>query len=162
MFPDPDLVCRHTLLGGVPYFFAELSHPTAQPSCFPKKTGDPNSTMSKVPTTPSTLPPRAPPLAQIVTNTHETGNAASTTSNLSSGLNGAHCFVVGTLPKCYVRNVPLPRVPKTQRARSHQDTIIPDYYKNPYLIPTYDSPRSIVESAAYAFSPTWHAIAINT
>ena len=69
---------------------------------------------------------------------------------------------VGTLPKGYVRNVPLPRVPKTQRARSHQDTTVPDYYKDPYLIPTYDSPRSIVESAAYAFSPAWHAIAINT
>ncbi len=69
---------------------------------------------------------------------------------------------VGTLPKGYVRNVPLPRVPTTQRARSHQSTTVPDYYKDPYLIPTYDLPRSIVEGAAYAFSPAWHAIAINT
>ena len=69
---------------------------------------------------------------------------------------------VGTLPKGYIRNVPLPRVPKTQRARSHQVTMIPDYYEDPYLVPTYDTPRSIVESAAYAFSPAWHAIAINT
>ncbi len=39
---------------------------------------------------------------------------------------------------------------------------IPDYYETPYVVPTYVSPRSIVESAAYAFSPAWHAIAINT
>ena len=94
VFPDPDLVCRDTLLGGVPYFLAELLRPTAQPSCFPKKPGDPNSTMSSVPTTPSTLPPGARPLAQIVANTHETNDAASTTSNSSGGLNGAHRFVV--------------------------------------------------------------------
>jgi hypothetical protein len=34
---------------------------------------------------------------------------------------------VGNLPKGYVCNVPLPRVPKTQRARSHPVTTIPDY-----------------------------------
>jgi hypothetical protein len=66
---------------------------------------------------------------------------------------------VGTLPEGYVRNVPLPRVPVRQSAQSHQ---IPDYYKDQYEVPTYVTPRSLVESAAYAFSPAWHAIAINT
>lgn len=69
---------------------------------------------------------------------------------------------VGNLAKGYVRNVPLPKLPKIQRARPHQVTTIPDYYEEPYLVPTYDSPRRLVESAAYAFSPAWHAIAINT
>jgi hypothetical protein len=70
---------------------------------------------------------------------------------------------VGTLPQGYIRNVPLPRVPREQSAKSRlQVTTIPDYYEAPYVVPTYVSPRSIVESAAYAFSPAWHAIAINT
>ena len=70
---------------------------------------------------------------------------------------------VGTLPQGYIRNVPLPRVPRGQSAKSHiQVTTVPDYYETPYVVPTYDSPRSLVESAAYAFSPAWHAIAINT
>ncbi len=66
-----------------------------------------------------------------------------------------HIRVVGTLPEGYVRNVPLPRVPVRQSA-------IPDYYKDQYGVPTYITPRSLVESAAYAFSPAWQAIAINT
>jgi hypothetical protein len=71
--------------------------------------------------------------------------------------------VVGTLPQGYIRNVPLPRVPREQSAKSRlQVTTIPDYYEAPYVVPMYISPRSIVESAAYAFSPAWHAIAINT
>jgi hypothetical protein len=69
---------------------------------------------------------------------------------------------VGTLPEGYVRNVPLPRVPKILRARSHQVTKIPDYYEDSYAVPTYDITRKLVGSAAYAFSPAWHAIAINT
>jgi hypothetical protein len=69
---------------------------------------------------------------------------------------------VGTLPEGYVRNVPLPRVPKIQRARSHQVTKIPDYYKDSYAVSTYDITRKQVESTAYAFSPTWHDIAFNT
>jgi hypothetical protein len=69
---------------------------------------------------------------------------------------------VGTLPEGYVPNVPLPRVPKIQRARSHQVTKIPDYYEDSYAVPTYDITCKLVESAAYAFSPTWHDIAINT
>ncbi len=69
---------------------------------------------------------------------------------------------VGTLPEGYVLNVPLPRVPKIQRARYHQVTKIPDYYEDSYAVPTYDSTRKQVGSTAYAFSPTWHDIAINT
>ncbi len=67
--------------------------------------------------------------------------------------------VVGTLPEGYVRNVPIPRVPVQQSAQSQQ---IPDYYEDQYKVPTYVTPRSLVESAAYAFSPAWQAIAINT
>jgi hypothetical protein len=70
---------------------------------------------------------------------------------------------VGTLPKGYIRNVPLPRVPKGQSAKLRiQVTTIPNYYAAQYVVPTYVSPRSLVESAAYAFSLAWHAIAINT
>jgi hypothetical protein len=68
---------------------------------------------------------------------------------------------VGTLPKGYVRNIPLPRVPLLQGAPAHQVHAVPDYYDNPYGVPTYGIPRSIVERAAYAFSPAWHAVAIN-
>jgi hypothetical protein len=71
-------------------------------------------------------------------------------------------YHVGTLPKGYVRNVPLPRVPLCQSARAHQVHVVPDYYDDPYGVPTYSIPCSIVERAAYAFSPAWHAIAINT
>jgi hypothetical protein len=69
---------------------------------------------------------------------------------------------IGTLPKGYVRNVPLPRVPVHQSAPAHQVQAIPDYYEDPYRVPTYGIPRSIVERAAYAFSPARHAVAINT
>ncbi len=69
---------------------------------------------------------------------------------------------VGTLPKGYVPNVALPRVPLRQSAQSRQVRKIPDYYDAPYVVPTYDTPCSLVESAAYAFSPAWHTIAINT
>ena len=64
-------------------------------------------------------------------------------------------YCVGTLPEGYICNVPLPRVPVRQSA-------IPDYYEDQYGVPTYITPRSLVESAAYAFSPAWQAIAINT
>ena len=70
--------------------------------------------------------------------------------------------LVGTLPKGYVRNVPLPRVPKVQRARSHPVTTIPDYYKDTYIVPKQDIPRSLVRDATYAPPPAWHIIAINT
>ena len=70
---------------------------------------------------------------------------------------------VGALPQGYIHNTPLPRVPSGQSTKSHiQVTTIPDYYETPHVVPTYNSPRSIVESAAYAFSPAWHASAINT
>ena len=53
-----------------------------------KKTSDPNSTMSSVPTTPATLPPGHPPLPPLTANTHETDNVALATSN-SSALSNA-------------------------------------------------------------------------
>jgi hypothetical protein len=69
-------------------------------------------------------------------------------------------LTVGTLPEGYVHSVPLPRVPVRQNAQSHQ---IPDYYEDTHGFPPYLTPRSLlVESAAYAFSPAWHDIAINT
>ncbi len=69
---------------------------------------------------------------------------------------------VGTLPQGYVHDVPLPRVPVQQSAKSRQVHTIPDYYDEPYVVRTYDTPCSLVESAAYAFSLAWHTIAINT
>ena len=69
---------------------------------------------------------------------------------------------VGTLPKGYARNVPLPRVPLRQSATAHQVHAVPDYYDDPYGVPMYGIPHSIVERAAYALSPAWHTIAINT
>jgi hypothetical protein len=39
--------------------------------------------------------------------------------------------------------------------------MIPNYYEATYVVPTYNSPCSIVERAAFVFSPVWHAIAIN-
>jgi hypothetical protein len=69
---------------------------------------------------------------------------------------------VGTLPRGYVRNVPLPRVPLRQNTTTSQVHTIPNYYKVLFVVPMYTTPCSTVESAAYAFSPAWHAIAINT
>jgi len=40
--------------------------------------------------------------------------------------------------------------------------MIPDYYEVPHGVPPYDTAHSIVDNAAYAYSPAWHAIAINT
>ena len=68
---------------------------------------------------------------------------------------------VGTLPEGYIHNIPLSRVPQGQSAQSHQATKIPDYYKDTHVVPTYNSPCSIGEKAAFAFSPAWHAFAIN-
>ena len=67
--------------------------------------------------------------------------------------------LVGTQNTGYVRNVPLPRVPLRQSPRT---VALPDYYEDQYGVPTYVTPRSLVESAAYAFSPAWQAIAINS
>ncbi len=70
---------------------------------------------------------------------------------------------VGTLCKGYICNVPLPRVPPIQSANSQvQVHTIPDYYKAQYEVCACNRPCSTVESAAYAFSPAWHAMAINT
>ncbi len=72
-------------------------------------------------------------------------------------------YTVGTLPQGCIHNVPLPRVPQRQSTTTRSQVYtIPDYYEVPYVVPTYTTPPSIVESAAYAFSPAWHAIAINT
>jgi hypothetical protein len=71
---------------------------------------------------------------------------------------------VGTLPGGYIHNAPLPRVPLLQSTSSEtrdQVHMIPDYYEGSYLVSIYNSPCSIVERAAFAFSPAWHAIAIN-
>jgi hypothetical protein len=68
---------------------------------------------------------------------------------------------VGTLPQGYIRNVPLPRVPIQQSPTSQIHTI-PDYYNLPYVVPTYATPRSIVENTACVFSLAWQAIAIYT
>ncbi len=80
-------------------------------------------------------------------------------------LRNRQCWMfVGTLPEGYIRNAPLPRVPILQSTSSEtrpQVHTIPDYYKGTYVVPTYISPRSIVERAAFAFSPAWHDIAIN-
>ncbi len=72
-----------------------------------------------------------------------------------------HGKSVGTLPQGHIRNVPLPRVPLQQSPTSQIHTI-PDYYDLPYIVPAYATPHSIVENTAYAFSPAWQAIAINT
>jgi hypothetical protein len=69
---------------------------------------------------------------------------------------------VGTHLAGLVHNVPLPWVPLCQSTQSHQLDTIPDYYEIPYAVPTYNTPCSLVESTAYAFSPAWQAIAINT
>jgi hypothetical protein len=80
-------------------------------------------------------------------------------ANRPSTLNGC----VGTLPKEYICYVPLPPVPLVQSTESRpQIHTIPDYYKPPYVVPMYSSLCSLVENAAYAFSPAWHAIAVNT
>ncbi len=70
---------------------------------------------------------------------------------------------VGTCPIQHICNVPLPQVPRVQSAKSSpQVHTITNYYNTTYLDPTYDSLCSLVESAAHAFSPTWHAIAFNS
>jgi hypothetical protein len=50
---------------------------------------------------------------------------------------------VGTLPKGYIRNVPLPRVQVRQSAQSHQVHTILDYYNRPCVVPMYVAPHSL-------------------
>jgi hypothetical protein len=89
---------------------------------------------------------------------------------------------VGNLPEGYIRNVPLPRVPRDQstfqsrvpnvqvRTRSQQcelartNTVhtIPAYYEESHVITMYNSTCRIGERVATANSPRWQPIAINT
>jgi hypothetical protein len=72
--------------------------------------------------------------------------------------------VVGNLPKGYIRNVPLPRVPREQSTRQSQvlpDTI-PHYSEDTYMIPMYKGTCRIGERIAKADSPPWQPIATNT
>ena len=93
VFPDLELVCRNFYMVGVPCFFAELFRVQAHTSCRRKKPGDPNSTMSSVPISPSPHPPDASPMAPLVATDHETGNVVPATS-ASGGPGGAHRFVI--------------------------------------------------------------------
>jgi hypothetical protein len=81
-----------------------------------------------------------------------------------AGLQRVVCaMVVGRIPGGYIPNVPLPPVPVLPSTQSSpQVHTIPEDYNTMYLDPTYNSFCSLVYSAAYhAFSPAWHAIAIN-
>ena len=71
---------------------------------------------------------------------------------------------VGNLPKGYIHNVPLPRVPRGQSTRQSQvlPNMIPHYYEDAYAIPTYKDTCRIEERVATANSPQWKPIAINT
>jgi hypothetical protein len=71
---------------------------------------------------------------------------------------------VGNLPKGYICNVPLPRVPQewsTRQSRVLPDRI-PHYSEDTYMIPTYKGTCRIGERIAKANSPPWQPIAINT
>ncbi len=71
---------------------------------------------------------------------------------------------VGNLPKGYIHNVPLPRVPQGQSARQSQvlPNTIPHYYEDTYAIHRYNETRRIEERVATANSPQWQPITINT
>ena len=92
----------------------------------------------------------------VLSSTAAATATALLTSSFTATVTASSTATVGTLPEGYVRILPLPRVP------NKQSTTVPGYYEDQYVVPTYISPRSIVESAAFAFSPAWHAIAINT
>ncbi len=79
MFPAPKLVYADIYMVGVPYFLGELLIVQACTSCRLKNPGDPNSTMSSVRNTPPTLPPDAPPLPPLNTNTYAAGTVVSAT-----------------------------------------------------------------------------------
>jgi hypothetical protein len=68
--------------------------------------------------------------------------------------------VVGNLPKGYIRNVPLPRVPREQSTRQSRvpPNRIPHYYENTYANPMYKGTCRIRER----ISPPWQPNAINT
>jgi hypothetical protein len=71
---------------------------------------------------------------------------------------------VGNLPKGYIRNVPLPRVPEEQSTRQSQvlPDRIPHYSEDTFMIPTYKGTFRIGERIAKANSPPWQPITINT
>ncbi len=71
---------------------------------------------------------------------------------------------VGNLPKGYIRNVPLPRVPQGQSTRQSQvlPNKIPHYYEDAYASSTYKDTCRIEERVATANSPQWQPITINT
>ncbi len=69
-----------------------------------RKTGDPNSTMSSVRNTPSTLPPGASPLPPLTANTYAANNAVLATSNPSGGLSGTHHFLIVASSSHFVVN----------------------------------------------------------
>jgi hypothetical protein len=72
---------------------------------------------------------------------------------------------VGNLPEGYIRNVPLPRVPRDQSTfQSRVPTVhaLPIYYEETHAIPMYNSTCRIGERVATANSPRWQSIAINT
>ena len=102
MFPTPELVYTDIYMVGVPYFWGELLTVQASMLCRQKKLRDPNSTISLVRNTPSTLPPDAPLLAPLDANTYAAGTIASAPSNPSGGLSGAHLFVVVALLSHFV------------------------------------------------------------
>jgi hypothetical protein len=58
---------------------------------------------------------------------------------------------VGNLPKGYIRNVPLPRVPRDQStftSRVPHVHALPVYYEGTHVIPTYNSTCRIGERVA--------------
>ncbi len=64
-------------------------------------------------------------------------------------------FGVGNLPKGYIRNVPLPRVPREQSTWQSQvlPNMIPHYYEDAYAIPMYKDTCRIEERVATATLP---------
>ncbi len=73
--------------------------------------------------------------------------------------------IVGNLPEGYIRNAPLPWVPRDQSTfQSRVPTVhaIPVYYEETHVVPTYNSTCRIGERVATANSPQWHPIAIYT
>jgi hypothetical protein len=89
--------------------------------------------------------------------------AAVRIADASAGI--APTSTVGNLPKGYIQNVPLPRVPRDQstfQSRVPPVHTIPGYYEDMYAIPTYNDTCRIGERVATANSPQWQPIAINT
>jgi hypothetical protein len=71
---------------------------------------------------------------------------------------------VGNLPKGYIRNIPLPRVPRGESTRQSRvlHNTIPHYYEDTYTIPMYKGTCRIEERVTPANSPPRRPIAINT